>query len=131
MKYIWILSLVFFAQLSWSADTAEQTPDHLSIMAEAVCKDWPNPETCKEEYIADMTTLLIHALGKTVGLSHIPAQPTSVMDYSQQTSSINTSVSQFCETYYAETVEECLFAFDRTGDILVRLRDVLGLLYKQ
>ena len=71
MKYIWVFSLLFFTQLSWSAEENTQlTHDYLDIAAESVCKDHEKPEICKAEY---KTALLLHQLGKTIGVHNFTA----------------------------------------------------------
>lgn len=71
MKYVWVFSLLFFTQFSWSVDENTQaTHDSIDIIAETLCKDHENPETCKVEYKAEIEVLYLHQLGKTFGLKH-------------------------------------------------------------
>ena len=66
MKYVYVFSLLFFTQLSWSADENTQpTQDHVDIAIENVCKDHEDPETCK----AEVKTLLVWGMVRQ-GLRH-------------------------------------------------------------
>ena len=86
MQYVWVFSLLFFTQLSWSVDENTQAiHDSIDIIAETLCKDHENPETCKAEYKAEIEVLL-HQLGKTFGLKHKFADSSntnSVMTYDE------------------------------------------------
>ncbi|MDE0151013.1 MAG: hypothetical protein OXK80_00755 [Bdellovibrionales bacterium] len=103
MKYIWILGLLLFIQFSWSA-------------SKSICEDHPDPKACKIELEIAIRSMIIRHFAHQSALRHdflsSEESPTSIMDYSEQTFSIDIILNQLCSEYYPpEQLEDCLSLF--------------------